>query len=201
MTVIRNLIAQEVQCREIRPGELVKVKKDCDVPCDMVLLWSSDSRGKCFVTTANLDGETSLKPLKVPKPLLNTTFDKTFQDKIKMEILKPEPDIYTFFGRMDVGENMNTPIGTTNLLLRGSRIKNTEWAIGCAIYTGSYIEYLNVCFLDLTIFQYNFRKRYKTSDEFQNNFKQVHIIRIKYKQFSIVFPNIDDCRSCRILYP
>lgn len=28
------------------------------------------------------------------------------------------------------------PLMADNLLLRGSRIKNTEWAIGCAVYTG-----------------------------------------------------------------
>lgn len=28
------------------------------------------------------------------------------------------------------------PLMAENLLLRGSRIKNTEWAIGCAVYTG-----------------------------------------------------------------
>lgn len=29
------------------------------------------------------------------------------------------------------------PLMTENLLLRGSRIKNTDWAIGCAVYTGT----------------------------------------------------------------
>lgn len=45
--------------------------RDCDVPCDIVLLKSSDPNGKCHITTANLDGETNLKTLMVPKGLPN----------------------------------------------------------------------------------------------------------------------------------
>ena len=32
-----------------------------EIPCDIVLLSSSDIRGECYITTANLDGETNLK--------------------------------------------------------------------------------------------------------------------------------------------
>lgn len=47
--------------------------KDCDVPCDLVLIKSSDPHSKCHITTANLDGETNLKTLMVPKGLPNAT--------------------------------------------------------------------------------------------------------------------------------
>jgi len=41
-------------------GDLVKVYRDQDVPCDMILL-HSETPGCCYVTTSNLDGETNLK--------------------------------------------------------------------------------------------------------------------------------------------
>jgi len=41
-------------------GDLVKVSRDEEVPCDMVLLYS-ETPGYCYVTTSNLDGETNLK--------------------------------------------------------------------------------------------------------------------------------------------
>lgn len=50
--------------------------KDCDVPCDLVLIKSSDPNLKCHITTANLDGETNLKTLMVPKGLPNVTIGK-----------------------------------------------------------------------------------------------------------------------------
>lgn len=69
MTVIRNGHEVDIKCMEIVQGDLVKASRDCDVPCDIVLLKSSDSEGKCFITTANLDGETNLKTLYVPRGL------------------------------------------------------------------------------------------------------------------------------------
>ncbi len=147
--------------------------KDCDVPCDLVLIKSSDSNFKCHITTANLDGKTNLKTLMVPKGLpsvsignwgvllaglaagwwLNCFF---FVDKLHtlgtIECEQPRTDLYTFNGRIELGpihrkerdsvltefnEGRHTlPLMADNLLLRGSRIKNTEWAIGCAVYTG-----------------------------------------------------------------
>lgn len=59
----------DIKCQNIVPGDLVKVARDCDVPCDLILLHSSETGGKCFVTTANLDGESNLKTLTVPKGL------------------------------------------------------------------------------------------------------------------------------------
>lgn len=37
------------------------MQEDQAVPCDILLISSSDDTGVCFVTTANLDGETNLK--------------------------------------------------------------------------------------------------------------------------------------------
>lgn len=42
-------------------GDIVKVTHDGEIPCDMILLISSHTDSKCYLTTANLDGETNLK--------------------------------------------------------------------------------------------------------------------------------------------
>lgn len=51
---------QDIYCEQIVVGDLVKVSRDEDVPCDIVLLYS-ETPGCCYVTTSNLDGETNLK--------------------------------------------------------------------------------------------------------------------------------------------
>lgn len=46
-------------------GDIIIVKRDEQVPCDIIILYSSDENKSAWVDTANLDGESSLKP-KIP---------------------------------------------------------------------------------------------------------------------------------------
>ena len=41
---------------------MVKVSNEQELPCDLVLLSSSEVDGSCYIMTMNLDGETNLKP-------------------------------------------------------------------------------------------------------------------------------------------
>jgi phospholipid-translocating ATPase len=151
VTVIREGIETDIRCEDITPGDLVKVSNNCDVPCDLVLLKSS-AEGKCFITTANLDGETNLKTLVVPKGLPD--YDITKLNTLGfIECEQNHTDLYVFNGRIELPSTINRisviptdlelqtglhniPVLVENLMLRGSRVKNTEWAIACAVYTG-----------------------------------------------------------------
>lgn len=76
-----------------------------------------------------------------------------------IECEPPIPDLYTFNGRLEVGSlyywsqnrqstlsdtlrrhKRTLPLISEHLLLRGSRIKNTEWAIGCAVAVGQHTK-------------------------------------------------------------
>ena len=37
------------------------MSEDEEIPCDLVVLSCEDPEGTCYITTANLDGETNLK--------------------------------------------------------------------------------------------------------------------------------------------
>lgn len=50
-----------LSCCAPQVGDIVQCRKDEEMPCDLVLLSSSDPQGECLITTANLDGETNLK--------------------------------------------------------------------------------------------------------------------------------------------
>ena len=64
---------------EIEVGNLVKVYKDTNFPCDLILLKSDLPHGVCFVETKNLDGETNLKQKIVNEDLLEL-IDKDVQE-------------------------------------------------------------------------------------------------------------------------
>lgn len=44
------------ECQEIQIGHIVRVNKDQTIPCDMVILQTSDDKGRSYVETTNLDG-------------------------------------------------------------------------------------------------------------------------------------------------
>lgn len=59
--IVFHELLQQVQSQNIHVGDIVRVKRDESFPCDLVLISTSNNEGKCYITTANLDGETNLK--------------------------------------------------------------------------------------------------------------------------------------------
>ncbi|KAJ3835493.1 protein transporter [Lentinula raphanica] len=56
-----HLSTRAVPSSSLLVGHLVRLQKNDRVPADMVLLWTSDPSGTCFVRTDQLDGETDWK--------------------------------------------------------------------------------------------------------------------------------------------
>uniref|UniRef100_A0A1I8NVP4 Phospholipid-transporting ATPase n=1 Tax=Stomoxys calcitrans TaxID=35570 RepID=A0A1I8NVP4_STOCA len=143
VTILRNGQEQEIESRFVCPGDLIVIRADCDVACDVVLLHSTDKSGKCFVTTTNLDGETNLKTLMVPRGLPQM-YETAMPEFCNMGIIECEPprtDLYTFNGKIAMERlPLTLPLTSENLLLRGSKVKNTEKVIGCAVYTGMFTK-------------------------------------------------------------
>ncbi|KAH8272326.1 hypothetical protein KR026_005595 [Drosophila bipectinata] len=137
VTIIREGKEAIIKSQNVAPGDLVVVERDCDVPCDLVLLRSTDHHGKCFITTANLDGESNLKTLMVPRDLPAVELEEMHKLGV-IECEAATTDLYSFNGKIELknGEGRVLPLTSENVLLRGSRVKNTECVIGCAVYTG-----------------------------------------------------------------
>ncbi len=80
---------------------MVRLREGDAVPCDMVLLSSSHEQGHCYVETANLDGETSLKTKH------SAAGTKDFKDEAELagfrgfiECENPNPKLDSFLGRL-----------------------------------------------------------------------------------------------------
>jgi phospholipid-translocating ATPase len=62
----------------------------------------------------------------------------TFRGLVECE--NPNPDLGRFVGRLKVveadGRTSVYPLGPENVVWRGTRLKNTDFVFGCAVYTG-----------------------------------------------------------------
>ncbi|MBA0749858.1 hypothetical protein Gogos_003736 [Gossypium gossypioides] len=125
---------QEKKWKNIQVGEIIKIYANETIPCDMVLLSTSDPTGVAYVQTINLDGESNLKTryakqetlMKIPEN------DKVI-GLIKCE--KPNRNIYGFQANIEV-DGKQLSLGPSNIILRGCELKNTAWAVGVAVYAG-----------------------------------------------------------------
>ncbi|KAI5924225.1 hypothetical protein F4810DRAFT_709943 [Camillea tinctor] len=128
---------RRIQWRNIRVGDIIRLRRDDNVPADMVLLHATGANGIAYIETMALDGETNLKS-KQASPLLAKRCDtldnlKTCRAEVVSE--DPNPDLYNFEGRVELdGEAM--PLTLDNVVFRGSKLRNTEEAIGLVINTG-----------------------------------------------------------------
>ncbi|MBA0863355.1 hypothetical protein Goshw_019884 [Gossypium schwendimanii] len=122
--------------KNLRVGDIVKVEKDEFFPTDLILLASSYEDAVCYVETMNLDGETNLKlkqALEVTSSLHNDYDFRDFKAIVKCE--DPNANLYSFVGTMEFEEQQH-PLSPQQLLLRDSKLRNTDYIYGAVVFTG-----------------------------------------------------------------
>jgi len=133
-----NLVAwKDVRWKNVRVGEIVKIERDEWVPADVILLYSAGDNGIAYIETAALDGETNLKSRQalpqVSKWCGNEVACTTFRATIHGE--DPNQDLYNFEGKITIGDE-TFPLSNTEILYRGSILRNTPYIYAFAIFTG-----------------------------------------------------------------
>jgi phospholipid-translocating ATPase len=132
----KNSTFHETRWKKLRVGDIVKVSKDEYFPADLLLLSSSYEDGICYVETMNLDGETDLKlkhALEVTSSLREEESLKKFMAMIKCE--DPNEKLYSFVGTLYYN-GYDYPLLPRQILLRDSKLRNTEFIYGVVIFTG-----------------------------------------------------------------
>ncbi|XP_049350886.1 phospholipid-transporting ATPase 1 isoform X2 [Solanum verrucosum] len=125
---------QEKKWKEIKVGEIIKISSSGTIPCDMVLLSTSDPTGVAYIQTINLDGESNLKTRYAKQETQMKMPEKdSISGMIKCE--RPNRNIYGFHANMEI-DGKRVSLGPSNIILRGCELKNTSWAIGVAVYAG-----------------------------------------------------------------
>ncbi|CAJ1944306.1 unnamed protein product [Sphenostylis stenocarpa] len=122
--------------RDLKVGDVVRVEKDEFFPADLILLASNYDDAICYVETMNLDGETNLKlkqALEGTSKLQEDSYFENFRSVISCE--DPNANLYTFVGSMEL-EDQQYPLSPQQLLLRDSKLRNTDFVYGVVIFTG-----------------------------------------------------------------
>ncbi|GLT41731.1 hypothetical protein SLA2020_157740 [Shorea laevis] len=120
--------------KKIRAGEVVKIFADETIPCDMVLLRTSDPSGLAYIQTMNLDGESNLKTRYARQETASSEFEgSAISGLIRCE--QPNRNIYEFTANMEFNDQ-KFPLSQSNIVLRGCQLKNTDWILGVVVYAG-----------------------------------------------------------------
>ncbi|XP_047466409.1 probable phospholipid-transporting ATPase VD [Mugil cephalus] len=123
--------------KDVRVGDFVRLSCNEIIPADILLLYSSDPRGLCYIETANLDGETNLKQRQVVSDLQLQGLEPTpeaFHSRIECE--NPNNDFNRFRGYIKDSSGVRVGLHIDNLLLRSCTIRNTETVVGIVVYAG-----------------------------------------------------------------
>jgi phospholipid-translocating ATPase len=134
--VFQDSAFHETKWTKLRVGDVVRVEKDNFFPADLILLSSSYEDGICYVETMNLDGETNLKlkqALNVTSHLQDDESFSEFGAVIRCE--DPNAQLYSFVGNIEI-EEQQYPLSPQQLLLRDSKLRNTEYVYGVVVFTG-----------------------------------------------------------------
>jgi phospholipid-transporting ATPase len=139
--VIRNGSVTEIPSKDIMVGDIISLTSDSVIPVDMVVISTSNPDNKCYVETAQLDGETNSKP-KFGKQVLQKYNTEAQLSALKGEIRcnAPAIDIHKFDATIsltdDKGNQIEEYLDDSNIILKSCILKNTQQLYGIAVYTG-----------------------------------------------------------------
>jgi phospholipid-translocating ATPase len=132
-----NVKWEEVLWKDIRVGDIVQILRDEWIPADIILLHSAGQNGIAFIETAALDGETNLKSRQALPQVASHCRDEQSCSAFRAFIHSEDPnqDLYNFEGKISIGEE-SFPLCNTEILYRGSILRNTPFIYGFVVFTG-----------------------------------------------------------------
>lgn len=127
----------KIQWEEVRVGDIIRLRRDENIPADMVLLHATGPNGIAYIETMALDGETNLKSKQACPLFTKHCGSLSALNAVQAEVVSEDPnlDLFNYEGKAVVdGEAM--PLTLNQVVYRGSTLRNTSEAIGIVINTG-----------------------------------------------------------------
>jgi len=135
---VNLLKGKRIAREEVKPGDIVLLKRDERVPADILILQSASSDGSVYIETASLDGETNLKVRKCPNLVRNMTLGSLTTAELHVTCEEPHVEMYAFGGSIkDMRSGEREDLCLSNIVWRGCTVRNTEWTAGLVVYSGA----------------------------------------------------------------
>jgi len=135
--VLRRTTWLDCEWSDVVVGDIIKVFEKNEIPADTVILSSSLGDGKCYIETANLDGEANLKIRQANSNTMALQDDAAKLGAIagRVQCSPPSMSMLSFEGRWLL-DGQTESLGLENLAMRGCRLRNTKWITGVVVYSG-----------------------------------------------------------------
>lgn len=128
---------EDIEWKDLVVGDIIRVEEGQFFPADCVVFASSDEKGIVFINTSSLDGEKNLKQkfaLKETQELAADSRELRIMGTIRCG--PPSPELNEFSGSISLGAGQTLLLSAKQLMLRGSALVNTSFAICIIVYTG-----------------------------------------------------------------
>ena len=103
--VLRDGKFSKLRNKEIKVGDVVCIHRDEEAPADAVILLTSDDDGIAYVDTANLDGETNLKPYKARPETKTLSYRQLKRMSARISATVNNANLYKFQGNLEIMPN------------------------------------------------------------------------------------------------
>ena len=135
--VVRKGKLQQVCAHEVQLGDIIKMERGCEFVADAVIISTALENGMCYIETANLDGETNMKPRSAIEPTQHLSDPEQFgKTDIKITCDMPHPNLVNWKGVLQIHGVNQHPLDLSNIVFRGCKLMNTAWAYGVVVYVG-----------------------------------------------------------------
>ena len=136
--IFNNGVPIKTPWSQVKVGHLILVKNNEHIPADMIMLSSNFETGIAYIETSSLDGEKNLKlKLGLPQTLPYGKAEKMKElENWQVFAEISNANLNNFDGVLIENNNKKYACSNKQLLLRGSKLKNTQWVLGVVVYTG-----------------------------------------------------------------
>lgn len=127
----------KVQWQDVRVGDVIRLRRDDNLPADIVLLHATGANRVAYIETMALDGETNLKSKQACPLFAGRCASAAGMAACEATVVSEDPnlDLYNYEGRATVnGETL--PLTINHVVYRGSTLRNTDEVIGLVVNTG-----------------------------------------------------------------